>query len=329
MRAVVFTKNLPTDDPNCFIEVDVPRPKPKGSDLLVRVKAVSVNPADVQMRANRAPQQGGTILGFDAAGIVEEVGENVSRFRPGDEVYYAGNMRRAGSNAEFQLVDEHIVGHKPTSLSMTDAAALPLTTITAWEALFDHLALTESSEGTLVAVGAAGGVGSMITQLAKARTRLQVIATASRDDSARWATSMGADLVVDHHKGLADQVLKLVPGGADYVFSPYSKSNVREYAKLLRVGGHVVAIDSVGDIGPLKMKSIAWHWELMFSRPIYAPHDDYQHVLLESAAAMVDQGILRSTATVTLGPLSAETLREAHRQVETSSTIGKVVLPVE
>ena len=326
MRAVAHRAPLPVTDPDCFVDVDVPDPTLRPHDLLVRVEAVSVNPADVQMRARSKPRGGLGILGFDAAGVVAAVGSAVTRFQPGDEVFYAGNMRRQGSDAELQVVDERIVGAKPTSLSMADAAALPLTSITAWESLFGHLRLTRESTGTLVVVAAAGGVGSMVTQLARQLTGLRVIGTASRPESARWALEMGAHAVVDHHGGLAKKVLTEAPDGVDLVFSSRSGPNVHEFAEMLRPFGHVVAIDEARDLQPLKLKSITWHWELMFTRPMLLPTDDSQHRLLDEVSRLVDAGTLRSTATTTLGPLDAQTLREAHRLVETSRTVGKVVL---
>jgi NADPH2:quinone reductase len=328
MRAVGHRANLPVSDPDALLDLELPDPVPGPHDLLVRVHAVSVNPADVQMRARSYPRHKPRVLGFDAAGVVEGIGAQVTRFQPGDEVFYAGSMRRPGSDAELHLVDEHIVGHKPRSLTMAEAAAMPLTTITAWEALFDHLRLGEASQGTLLVVGAPGGVGSMITQLARKRTGLTVIGTASRPESAAWVRDMGAQTIVNHRLGLADQVLAAMPDGVDYVFSPYSAHNVEEYAKLMAPRGHIVSIDDVRDIMPLKMKSITWHWELMFTRPIYEPADDYQHRLLEQASALINAGALRTTMTRQLGPLNAATLREAHRLVESGTTIGKVVVTV-
>jgi zinc-binding alcohol dehydrogenase family protein len=326
MRAVGYHTPLPVTDPDCLLDVKLPEPEPGPHDVLVRVEAVSVNPADVKTRGHAEPPGGFAVLGFDGAGVVERAGPAVTRFRPGDEVFYAGSVRRPGSNAELQAVDERIVGHKPASLSMAEAAAMPLTSITAWEALFDHLRLNRDSTGTLLVVAAAGGVGSMVTQLAAAGTALTVIGTASRAESAAWARQMGAHEIVDHHGGLAGQVLAAQPEGIEYVVSPYSDKNVDEYAELLRPRGHVVAMDQVTSIQALKAKSITWHWELMFTRPSLEPSDDYQHRLLDEVAQLVDAGLLRTTMTTTLGPLNAETLREAHRLVETSSTIGKVVV---
>lgn len=327
MRAIGYIKNLPVDDPECFVEREIPVPAPAPHDLLVRVAAVSVNPVDVKRRLGSDPLGTFKVLGFDAAGVVEAVGSSVTRFRIGDEVYYAGNVQRQGSDADYQVVDERIVGHKPGSLSFAEAAAMPLTTITAWEILFDHLGLTEQSTGVLVVLAAAGGVGSMVTQLARLRTQLTIIGTASRPESQRWVTDHGGHFVVNHHEGLAETVLALAPKGVDYVVSSYSKGNVDHFAEMLRPRGHIVAIDDEPEnILTLKMKSLSWHWELMFTRPIFEPEDEYQHALLEQTAELVDAGSLRTTLTTTLGPLNVDTLREAHRLIETSATIGKIVI---
>jgi NADPH:quinone reductase len=225
------------------------------------------------------------------------------------------------------LVDERITGHKPSSLDFAEAAAMPLTVITAWEALFDKLGLGRDSAGTLLVMGAAGGVGSMVVQLARHLTGLTVVATASRPDSVAWAREMGAHHVVDHHR-LAEQVRQVAPDGIDYVFSPFSTGNVEGYAEVLNVRGAVVAIDDPQglDLLPLKPKSISWHWEFMFTRPLYQRDSRYQHELLDEVGRLVDAGIVRTTLTTRLSPLDAATLRQAHRQVESSSTIGKVVV---
>jgi zinc-binding alcohol dehydrogenase family protein len=326
MHAVGYRKPLPIDDPESLVDAEVPVPTPEEHELLVRVEAVSVNPADVKARAHADPH-GFRILGNDAAGVVTAVGPDVSRFAVGDEVYYAGRIDRPGSSAEFQVVNENVVGHKPASLDFADAAALPLTTITAWEILFDHFGLGEGDTGTLLAVGAAGGVGSMVLQLARARTDLTVIGTAGRGESQKWATEMGAQHVVDRHD-LVGAVHAVAPDGVDFIVSPYSRGNIDNYAAVIRPFGHIAAIDDATglDLLPLKPKSVAWHWELMFTRPILLPDDPYQHDLLEETAKLVDAGKLKSTATTRLGPLNAKTLRAAHAKVESSTTIGKVVV---
>jgi zinc-binding alcohol dehydrogenase family protein len=327
MRAVGFRENLPADDPSSLVDLRMPIPTPGPHDLLVRINAASVNPVDTKIRRFGRTHDGEVrILGFDAAGTVAAVGPEVSRFAAGDEVLYAGVTNRPGSNAEFQLVDERIVGRKPATLDFAQSASLPLTTITAWESLFDHLALGPESTGTILIVGAAGGAGSMATQLARTQTRLEVIATASRPESAAFAVELGAHHVVDHTALLAEQVAAIAPDGVDYVFSAYSPDHVEAYSELVRPLGHIVAIDRAGELDALQQKSITWHWELMFTRPLLLPGDDYQHRLLEKASRLIDTGVLRPTATVVLDGLQAATLREAHRMVESLAMIGKVVI---
>ena len=327
MHAVGFRENLPVDDPSSLVDFTVPIPAPGPHDVLVRVRAASVNPVDTKIRRFSPAQDGAPrILGFDAAGTVVAVGSDVSRFTAGDDVFYAGTTNRPGSNAELQVVDERIVGRKPATLDFAQAASLPLTTITAWESLFDHLELGPGSTGTILVVSAAGGAGSMATQLACTRTRLEVIATASRPESSAFAVELGAHHVVDHTARLAEQVAAIAPCGVDYVFSAYSPHNVNTYAELMRPFGHVVAIDRAGELDVLQQKSITWHWELMFTRPLLLPEDDYQHRLLEQASELVDAGVLRPTATVVLDGLRSSTVREAHRLVESLAMIGKVVI---
>jgi NADPH:quinone reductase len=327
MRAVGYRENLPIDDPSGLVDLTMPIPAPGPHDLLVRVRAASVNPVDTKIRRFSRTQDGEPrILGFDAAGTVVAIGSEVSRFAAGDDVLYAGVTNRPGSNTEYQLVDERIVGRKPTTLDFAYAASLPLTTITAWESLFDHLALDPEATGTILVVGAAGGAGSMATQLARTQTQLEVIATASRPESAAFAVELGAHHVVDHTALLAEQVAAIAPGGVDYIFSAYSPQHVKAYAELVRPLGHIVAIDRAGDLDVLQQKSITWHWELMFTRPLLLPEDDYQHRLLEKASKLIDTRVLRPTATVVLDGLQAATLREAHRMVESQAMIGKVVI---
>lgn len=308
------------------VSVDVPELRPR--DVLVRVQAVSVNPVDLKVRAGLAPSPEPVILGFDAAGVIEAVGPEVSTLSTGDEVWYAGDITRSGSYAQFQAVDERIVSRKPASLSFAEAAALPLTTITAWESLFDRFGLTRESTGDLLVLGAAGGVGSIMIQLAKALTGVRVIATASRDESRAWATGMGADLVVDHHH-LQEETLAAVPGGVDYLFSPHSAGNIDDYAAIVKPFGHITAIDEPEglELSVLKAKSIAWHWELMFTRSMFSTPDMIeQQRLLAATAEMVDAGTVRTTVTRTIEDFSAAGLREATRDVESGRMTGKVVV---
>ncbi|MEU7818380.1 zinc-binding alcohol dehydrogenase family protein [Pseudonocardia sp. NPDC049154] len=306
-----------------FTEIEHEVADPGPHDLLVEVRAVSVNPVDTKVRAGLdAPR----VLGFDAAGVVRAVGSAVGAYAPGDEVYYAGTIDRPGSNAGLQLVDEHVVGRKPRTLDWAEAAALPLTTITAWETLFDALRLGPAGTGRLLVVSAAGGVGAMVTQLATTLTGVEVIGTASREESAAFARSMGADHIADHHS-LVESVRRVVPD-VQYVFSPVSGENVEAYAELLTPRGEIVAIDEPPgmDLLPLKSKSITWHWELMFTRPLFQKADATQRELLNRVAELVDEGRIRTTLTTTFEGLTGENLRKAHEQLESGRTIGKVAL---
>lgn len=325
--AIASLRPGPVDADDAFVEVEIELPDPGPHDLVVDVHAVSVNPVDVKVRARFDAGAAPKVLGYDAAGVVTALGADVTEFAVGDKVYYAGSIGRSGSNSRLQLVDERIVGHTPTTLDFAEAAALPLTTITAWETLFDRLGLTRDSSGTLLVMAGAGGVGSMVIQLARALTDLTVIATGAREESAAWARDLGAHHVVDHHD-LVAAVRAVALQGVDHIFTPFSAGNVEAFADLLAVHGEVVAIDDPEnlDLSPLKSKSQTWHWELMFTRPLYAPDDPYQHELLDEVARMVDAGTLRTTLTTKLTPITPDTLREAHRRVETSGVIGKVVV---
>jgi zinc-binding alcohol dehydrogenase family protein len=327
MTAIGAFTALPIDDPDALQDVRVDVPELRPHDVLVRVHAVSVNPVDIKRRRSLDPSATPVILGFDAAGAIEAVGPQVSTLSVGDEVWYAGDVSRPGTNAELHTVDERIVSRKPKSLSFKDSAALPLTTFTAWEALFERFGLTTDSTGDLLVLGAAGGVGSAMIQLAKKLTGVRVIATASRDDSRDWALSLGADVVIDHHD-LEKQALSVAPDGCDYVFSPHSAGNVETYAAITKPFGHITAIDEPEglELVALKPKSIAWHWELMFTRALFSYDMIAQQRLLAAAADLVDRGELRSTITTAIDDFSAAGLREAHRLVESGRMIGKVVV---
>ncbi|MFS0892864.1 zinc-binding alcohol dehydrogenase family protein [Microbacterium sp. 179-I 3D3 NHS] len=325
MPAIGARGRRPVSDPSSLSDLSLPVPSPTGRDLLVEVHGVSINPVDVKVRAGSPTSGDPRILGYDAVGTVVARGEKTTRFAVGDRVFYAGQIDRPGTNARYHLVNENIVGHAPRSLSDADAAALPLTAITAWEALFDKLRLDADSEGTLLVIGAAGGVGSLLIQLAKALTKLTVIAVASREESAEWVRRMGADHVVG--RDFASEVSALAPGGVDYVFTSFTPGNVGAIADVIRPRGEVVSIDETGgSIDALKGKSVTWHWELMFTRPVTDPADHYQHDLLERLSALVDENVIRTTMTTHLTPLDAATLRRAHEIVEASRTIGKVVV---
>lgn len=329
MSAVGFTEGLPITDPRSLLDVTVPRPSPGPRDLLVEVRAVSVNPVDVKRRVGE-PVDRPVILGWDAAGIVRDVGAEVTLFAIGDEVFYAGAVDRPGTNSQFHVVDERIVGPKPAELSFAEAAALPLTAITAWEGLFDKLALSATSEGTLLIIGATGGVGSMVLQLATALLPgLRLIATASRPEGQDWARSLGAHDVVDHRGDLRAGVLGCAPRGVDFIFSTHSQGQLDTYVDILKPFGQIVAIDNPNDVdvAQLKQKSLSWHWEYMFARSLFQADDMIvQHEILSRVAELVARGAVVSTATTFLEPIDAERLREAHRLVETGHVIGKVVL---
>jgi zinc-binding alcohol dehydrogenase family protein len=328
MRAVAYRKALPITDPASLEDVELPVPTPGPRDLLVRIEAVSVNPVDVKLRAGADPGGEPRVLGFDAAGVVAAVGAQVTGFEPGDEVYYAGAIDRPGTNAQYHLVDERIAGHKPRTLSFAQAAALPLTAITAYESLVDRFRLGSDSEGTLLVLAGAGGVGSILIQLARALTKLTVVATASRPESREWVLGLGAHHAVDH-RDLVASVRAVAPDGVDYVFSPHTGGRIADFAELLRPGGAITAIDEPGglDLLPLKTKSIAFHWEFMFTRPLFqTPDMDAQRALLEHVARLVDEGAVRSTLTSELGPINAASLRKAHEQVESGSSVGKTVV---
>jgi NADPH:quinone reductase len=334
MRAVALTRYLPITDPEALIDVELDTPVPGPRDLLVRVHAVAVNPVDVKVRSPKPKIEAAPrVLGWDAAGVVEAVGSEVTLFRTGDAVYYAGDITRPGSNQELQLVDERIVGPKPARLDMAEAAALPLTAITAHEALVDRLGFDldgASAGASLLVIGGAGGVGSIAIQLAK-RAGLRVIATASRPESADWVSSLGADAVVDHTKDLRAELDRVGIREVDAVaiFNDTDR-HFPAVAALVRPQGRVVSIVETRapvDLGALMSKSVTFAWELMFTRPMYGTPDMIeQHRLLARIAGWIDAGELRTTLTDRRGPISAEVLRGAHAAIETGRSIGKIAI---
>lgn len=334
MRAVGFTANLPIGDPASLLDLDLPEPGlPVGRDLLVRVRAVSVNPRDAKSRLSLpASPEKPVVAGYDASGVVEAVGPETTLFRAGDEVFYAGTLDRPGSNAEWQLVDERIVGRKPASLDQKEAASLPLTTLTAWEMLFDRLQVPRGGGAgeALLMLGGAGGVPSVAIQLARRLTALTVIATASRPESARWVCDVGAHHVVDHTQPLASQAKALGVGPVRYVFSTHTDARAwAEIAKLIAPQGRFGLIDDPEplDLRLVKFKSVSIHWEAMFTRPMFRTDDmARQHEILDEVASLVDAGMLRATAAQDFGPMNAEAMRLAHAAVEAGGTIGKIVL---
>jgi len=315
-------------------DLEVPDIVPGPRDLKVSVRAVSLNPADVFMRKNFKPTPGvAQVLGYDAAGVVEEVGPQVSLFRPGDEVFYAGDVTRPGSNAEYQLVDERIVSLKPRTLSFTEAAAMPLTSITAWELLFDRLSVgfgTKTSAGVILIINGAGGVGSMLIQFARRLTGLTVVATASRPETTAWCMSLGAHHVINHHEPLDEGLHRVGIEHANYIAGlSGSDRQMPSIVRAIAPQGRFALIDDpkVLDVAPLKLKCVSVHWELMFTRSMFQTPDMIaQHRLLTSVAELVDARVLRTTLTTSLGPMSAETIAQGHRLVESGRSIGKTVL---
>jgi len=335
MRAIAYRQPGPIDRDGALIDVELPRPVPTGRDILVAVRAISVNPVDAKVRAGAAPfdRRDERILGWDAAGVVEAVGPEATHFKAGDEVFYAGDLMRDGSNAEYQLVDERIVGHRPRSIGFAEAAALPLTAITAWETLFDRLKVDDQPAGgarAVLIIGGAGGVGSAAIQIARARTDLTVIATASRTETEGWVRDLGAHHVIDHSRPMAPQIAALEIGAPAFVFSTtHTDRHLADIAELIAPQGRFALIDDPAslDIVAFKRKAVSVHWELMFTRSLFdTPDVGEQGRLLDAVAALVDEGRIRTTATETLSPINAANLIEAHRRIESATTRGKIVL---
>ncbi len=333
MKAVALTHYLPAEDPNAFLDVDLAMPTAGGRDLLVAVRAVSVNPVDTKVRSPKDQvEETPRVLGWDASGVVEAVGPDVTLFQPGDEVYYAGDITRPGSNSEFQLVDERIVGRKPATLSFAEAAALPLTTITAYEAFFDRLGVDRDGADagqTLLIIGAGGGVGSIGIQLAKA-AGLVVIATASRPETTSWVRELGADHVVNHRAPMVEQVRALGFQHVDHVAIFNDMRHWETAVELIRPQGGIVTIDDASLPTPMagmKTKAASLHWEFMFARAMFATPDMIeQHNLLNYVADEIDAGRIRSTLTEVLSPINAENIRAAHARIESGQVKGKIVL---
>ena len=331
MKAIGYQQPGPLSAPEALVEIEAAKPELGPRDLLVEVRGISVNPVDVKVRAAWDVEEGKRILGYDASGIVREVGSEVSLFQVGDEVYYAGDITRQGTNAEFHAVDERIVGRKPASLDFAEAAGLPLTSITAWELLFDSLDLREgegSGEAILV-IGGAGGVGSILIQLAKQLTSLTVVATASRPETVAWTREMGADQVINHRESLVDQ-LKALGITPKYVASlTHTDQHFPAIIELIKPRGRVALIDDPEslNINAGKLKALSFSWEFMFARPMFQTSDiQKQHELLNRVSEMLDAGTLRSTVTNNLGPLTVENLRKGHELQESGRAIGKNVL---
>jgi NADPH:quinone reductase len=335
MKAVGYRAPGSIDREDTLVDIELETPIASGRDLLVAVKAVSVNPVDTKVRQGVAPEKDSwKVLGWDAAGVVAAVGEAVAGFAVGDEVYYAGALGRPGTNAEFHLVDERIVARKPASLDFADSAALPLTAITAWEALFDRLAVKSAVPGAaaaLLVIGGAGGVGSIAIQIARAATDLTVIATASRPETADWCRSLGAHFVVDHSRPLAQEIAALPLDAAPaFVFSTTNTGrHLPAIAELIAPQGRFALIDdpAVLDVNPFKRKSVSIHWEFMFTRSMFATADiAAQGRLLAEVARLADAGTIRTTRTETFGAINAANLKRAHALIESGRSRGKIVL---
>lgn len=334
MKAIGYVASRPADSVDALFAFEAPDPVPGPRDLLVRVKAISVNPVDTKVRMRRqGTDEAPVILGWDAAGVVEAVGADAGAFCEGDEVYYAGSLTRPGTNAELHLVDARIAARKPRTLSFAEAAALPLTALTAYEGLFDRLRLPRgvADDGTvLLIVGAAGGVGSMAVQLARRLASAIIIGTASRPESAAWVKELGADHVIDHTKPLSSELKALGLAGAHRIFSlTATQQHWPELVEALVPQGTVCVIDDPSglDANLLKLKSGALAWEFMFTRSMFeTPDMDAQHRILSEVAGLVDEGLLRTTLGAHFGPITPDNLRRAHLALESGRSIGKIVL---
>lgn len=332
MKAVAYQKAGPITSPESLVDIELDTPAAKGHDLLVRVQAISVNPVDTKIRKNISAESGWKVLGWDAVGTVEATGDKVTQFRVGDVVWYAGALNRQGSNSELQLVDERIVGHKPKILEATEAAALPLTAITAWEMLFDRLQVpkTAPANTTILVIGGAGGVGSITIQLLKQLTNLTIITTASRPETKEWVEQLGADYVLDHREPLAPQIKQLGLNAPSYVFSTtQTDQHLSDIVELIAPQGHFGLIDDPEqlDIKPFKSKSVSVHWEFMFTRSMFQTEDmQKQSDLLNEVSKLVDEGKIKTTVTEVLSPINAENLKRVHQQIESGTTKGKIVL---
>ncbi|MBX9756526.1 MAG: zinc-binding alcohol dehydrogenase family protein [Pseudomonadaceae bacterium] len=334
MKAIAYYQSLPSSDPQSLQDIELPAPTPGPRDLLVAVRAISVNPVDTKIRSNVAPTDGqAKVLGWDVAGVVQTVGSEVSLFQVGDEVYYAGALQRAGGNSELHVVDERIVGHKPKRLGFAEAAALPLTTITAWELLFERLKIAEGSAShgqSLLIIGAAGGVGSMLTQLARQLTGLTVIGTASRPETAEWVRKLGAHHVIDHSQPLLSQLQQLGIEQVNHVASlTHTDLHYDQLIEALAPQGQLALIDDPVqlDVVKLKRKSLSLHWEFMYTRSLFeTPDMQAQHALLEQVAQLIDAGTLQTTLGEHFGHINASNLRRAHALLESGTARGKIVL---
>ena len=334
MKAVAYYHSLPIQDPLALQDIELPEPIAGPRDLLVEVKAISVNPVDTKVRENVQPDAGtAKVLGWDVAGVVKAVGSDVSLFKVGDKVFYAGSIARAGANSERHVVDERIVGHMPKSLGFAEAAALPLTAITAWELLFERLAISQGQtdlQQSLLIVGAAGGVGSILTQLASQLTALKVIGSASRPDTQAWVRELGADVIVDHSQPLSAELKRQGIDAVTHVASlTQTDQHLDQLVEALAPQGKLALIDDPKalDITKLKRKSLSLHWEFMYTRSLFQTQDMIeQHHLLNRVAELIDAGTLRTTVGEHFGAINASNLRRAHALLESGKAKGKIVL---
>lgn len=332
MKAIGYKENLPIENVKSLQDITLETPKATGRDILVEIKAISVNPADYKVRAGM-PAEGDNwkVIGWDATGIVKEVGEDVTLFNVGDEVWYAGDFTRQGSYAQFQIVDERIVGKKPSSLSFAEAAALPLTTLTAYEMLFDRLQVTkDDASKSILVIGAAGGVGSILVQLAKKLTKLNIIGTASREETTAWLKELGADTVINHRNKLSEEFEKYNLAAPEYVVSlNATEHHVDDIVKLIKPQGKFGFIDDPKSLNvmPFKGKAVSTHIELMFTRSMFQTEDMIeQHHILNKASELIDNGTIKTTLGENFGTINAENLRKAHAFLETGKAKGKIVL---
>lgn len=335
MKAIGFKKSLPITDLESFIEFETDRPSPSGHDILVKISAISVNPVDYKVRQNSAkekPLDTPKVIGWDAAGTVVAVGDQVELFKEGDEVYYAGDLTRSGSNAEYQLVDERIVGFKPKKLTMAEAAAIPLTALTAWESIFDRIRVNPDIDKgkSILMLAGAGGVGSIAIQIAKQVANLQVIATASRPETQKWCSDLGSDHVVNH-KNLKEELTRIGQDQVDYVLDLVDLGGYWDtIAEIIKPQGHIVSItgsSSPLNLNVLKTKSVSFSWELMYTRSMYQTGDmAEQHLILNKIGSLLDSGKIKTTLTTTLNGFTVDNLKKAHEMQESGRTIGKTVI---
>jgi zinc-binding alcohol dehydrogenase family protein len=334
MKAIGSYKALEANEPEAFLDVEIEKPEATGRNILVEVKAISVNPVDTKIRKRPHPDETLRILGWDAAGVVTAIGDDVSMFSVGDEVYYAGCITKPGSNSEYQLVDERIAAKKPTSLGFADAAALPLTTITAWEALFERLGVSQGGKDagkSILMIGGAGGVGSIAIQLANKLANLEIIATASREESADWCKARGADHTINHYEDIAEQLDAIGHPQVDFVLC---LTNIAGYWKtitdVIKPQGKICTIVDFfedGNLDLLKPKSATFAFEFMFARSMHQTDDmDEINALLSETAAMIDSGELVTTTGEVVSPINADNVRKVHATIEEGRAIGKYVL---